>query len=134
LYEMKTPEQAFASLNSRNFYELAAAIEAVGQFNYAPAVPKLREMLDSPTVDVGLIVKVAKALSAIGTPLAMEILKTYLFAETTQLSRHAYEQTTFEKISRSAIVSAAAKRALKELNTPQSQAILEEWEVARKRG
>lgn len=129
-----TPEEAFVALDSRDFYKLTAAIETIGQSRYAPAVRKLAMMLDSPTVDVGLIVKVAKALSEIGTPLALDVLKTYLFAETTQLSRHAYEQTTFEKISRSAIVSAAAKRALKELNTPQSQAILEEWEQQRKKG
>jgi HEAT repeat protein len=131
---MKTPEQAFAALTSRNFYELGAAIEAVGQFQYAPAVPKLREMLDSPTVDVGLIVKVAKALGEIGTPLAMEILKTYLFAGTTQMTPHSYDQTTFEKITRTAIVSEAAKKALKTLSTPTAKKILEEWEVARKRG
>ena len=83
---------------------------------------------------MGLIVKVAKALSVIGTPLALDALATYLFAETTQLSRHAYEQTTFEKITRSAIVSAAAKRALKEVNTPEAQAILQEWERRRQGG
>ena len=129
-----TPEQALATLEYGDFYQLTDAIQILAYYRYAPAVPKLAFMLDSPTVDVGLIVKVAKALSEIGTPLAMEVLKTYLFAETTQLSRHAYEQTTFEKITRSAIVSAAAKRALKEVNTPESHAILAQWEQMRKKG
>lgn len=122
------PQEALAVLDYGDFHQLTAALEVLGRTRYAPAVPKLYAMLDSPTVDVGLIVKVAKALSEIGTPQAMEILKTYLFYETTALSRHAYEQTTFEKITRTSIVSAAAKRALKEIGTPEAHAILQEWE------
>jgi HEAT repeat protein len=129
--EAVTPQEAFALLDDGDFNQLTTAIEVLGRARYAPAVPKLCEMLDSPTVDVGLIVKVAKALSEIGTPQAMEILKTYLYLETTQLSRHAYEQTTFEKITRTSIVSASAKRALKALDTAEARAILDEWERKR---
>ena len=81
-------------------------------------------MLDSPTVDMRLIVRVVKVLSEIGTPLALEILRTYLFAGTTQITPHHHDQTTYERLTRTDVIHEAVKKAFKAIDTQEARAVL----------
>lgn len=126
------PQQALVALDSTDIDELMAALELLGRARYAPAVPKLAEMLDSPTVDMRLIVRVVKALSEIGTPLALEILRTYLFAGTTQITPHQHDQTTYERLTRTDVIHEAVKKAFKAIDTQEARAVLVDWQQNKK--
>lgn len=127
-----TPEQALTTLDSTDMDEVIAALERLGQWRYTPAVPKLAEMLDSPTVDMRLIVRVVKTLSEISSPQAVAILKTYLYAGTTQLTSHPHDQTTYERVTRTAVIHEAVKKAFKAIDTQEVRAVLTEWQENKK--
>ncbi|NWF67879.1 MAG: HEAT repeat domain-containing protein [Chloroflexi bacterium] len=125
---MMTPQQALAALDYTDINIKIAAVEALAHYKYAYAVPQLKALLDSPTVDLRLIVVVVRALSTIGSKEAMDILKTYLFAGTTALSPHTHDQTTYERTSRTDIIHEAVKKAFKQMDTPETRAALAEWD------
>jgi hypothetical protein len=127
-----TPEEALATLDSSNLDEVILALEWLSYHRCTPAVPKLAAMLDSPLVDVRLIVRVVKTLSEINSPLAMDILKAYLYAGTTQISTHQHDQTTFERLTRADIVHEAVKKAFKAIDTQEARAVLVDWQQRQK--
>jgi HEAT repeat protein len=126
------PKQALAALDNTDIDEVIAALELLGRARYEPAVPKLAEMLDSPLVDLRLIVRVVRTLSEIGSTQAVEILKTYLYSGTTQVTPHHHDQTTYERVSRTGIIHEAVKKAFKAIDTQEVRAVLVEWQESKK--
>jgi hypothetical protein len=126
------PEKALATLDSEDTDQVIAALELLGRARYEPAVPKLAEMLDSPLVDLRLIVRVVKTLSEIGSARAIDILKMYLYSGTTQVTPHHHDQTTYERVSRTGVIHEAVKKAFKAIDTQEVRAVLVEWQESKK--